>query len=289
MADEQYANLVRDILRHGEVRDDRTGTGTRSVFGRHLRFDLRQSFPLITTKRVYWKGVVEELLFFLRGETDTKHLEQKNVNIWKGNTSRDFLEENDLGEYPEGIAGPIYGYQWRAFNAPYSPGMSGVDATGGVDQLRVLMEHLRHDPMSRRHIVSSWNPCQIHEMCLPPCHVMFQMYVSTKEKTLSCQMYQRSADVGLGLPFNIASYALLTHIVATSLGYTPGDLCICIGDAHIYEDHIPMVRDQIERVPRDPPTVRVKASYSSIDTYTMDDIELSGYDPHPAVPMKMAV
>lgn len=288
MADHQYAALVRDILEHGETHVDRTGVGTVSVFGRHLRFDLSESFPLLTTKRVYWKGVVEELLFFLRGETDTTTLEQKNVNIWKGNTSREYLDTHDLQTYPPGVAGPIYGYQWRAFNAPYTPGQSGLDAKGGVDQLAVVMHQLRHDPASRRHIVSAWNPAQIHDMCLPPCHVMMQFYVSN-DNVLSCQMYQRSADVGLGLPFNIASYALLTHLMAATLGYTPGELCICLGDAHIYTNHIDALKQQLEREPRPSPTLSIRQRCDVLENYIADDIVLKGYDPHPSVPMTMAV
>ena len=288
MADHTYTALVRDILDHGERRDDRTGNGTLSVFGRYLRFDLSAAFPLLTTKRVYWKGVVEELLFFLRGETDTSILERKNVGIWKGNTSREYLDSHDLETYPDGVAGPIYGYQWRAFNAPYTPGESGTHAAGGVDQIRVMMHQLRHDPVSRRHLVSAWNPGQIHEMCLPPCHVMFQMYV-TNGKRLSCQMYQRSADIGLGLPFNIASYALLTHLMAKTLGYTPGELCICIGDAHIYTDHVDALRRQIERDSKPLPTLTIRQRRDRLEEYTADDIVLDGYDPHPSVKMDMAV
>ena len=287
MSDHQYAELVRDILEHGETRVDRTGVGTVSVFGRHLRFDLSTSFPLITTKRVYWKGVVEELLFFLRGETDTSILERQNVNIWKGNTSREYLDEHDLSTYPSGIAGPIYGYQWRAFNAPYTPGASGFQSRG-VDQISVIMEQLRDDPMSRRHVITAWNPSQIHEMCLPPCHVMFQFYVSN-DKKLSCQMYQRSADVGLGLPFNIASYALLTYLMAETLGYTLGDLCICIGDAHIYTNHIDALKKQIERVPKPSPKLVIRQQCATLENYISDDIVLEGYDPHPPVKMDMAV
>ena len=288
MTDHQYAALVRDILEHGDVRVDRTGVGTVSVFGRHLCFDLSTSFPLLTTKRVYWKGVVEELLFFLRGDTDTTILSDANVNIWKGNTSREYLDTHDLETYPTGVAGPIYGYQWRAFNAPYPPGASGMSVEGGVDQIAVLMDQLRHDPASRRHLVMAWNPAQIHEMCLPPCHVMFQMYV-TNDHRLSCQMYQRSADVGLGLPFNIASYALLTYLMATTLGYTPGELHLCLGDAHIYTNHIQQLKDQIERDPRPLPTLAIRQRRDRLEEYTADDIVLDGYDPHPSVPMHMAV
>ena len=287
MSDHQYAELVRDILEHGETRVDRTGVGTVSVFGRHLRFDLSTSFPLITTKRVYWKGVVEELIFFLRGETDTSILERQNVNIWKGNTSREYLDEHDLSTYPSGVAGPIYGYQWRAFNAPYTPGASGIQSRG-VDQFSVIMEQLRDDPMSRRHVITAWNPAQIHEMCLPPCHVMFQFYVSN-DKKLSCQMYQRSADVGLGLPFNIASYALLTYLMATTLGYTPGDLCICIGDAHIYTNHIDALKQQIERDPGPEPVLEIQQRCDLLENYISDDIILKGYEPHPSIKMDMAV
>ena len=287
MVDRVYKELVQDILANGELRDDRTGSGTISVFGRHLRFDLRDSFPLLTTKRVFWRGVVEELLFFLRGETDTTSLEQKRVMIWQGNTSRDFLDANDLGEYESGVAGPIYGYQWRAFNAPYTPGITGLDTRGGIDQLATVMEQLRHDLTSRRHIVSAWNPCQIHQMCLPPCHVMMQFYVSNSHE-LSCQMYQRSADVGLGLPFNIASYALLTYLMAATLGYTPGELTLCLGDAHIYLDHVAALRDQIKRDPKASPTLRITTPRDNLEEYTIDDIVLEGYDPHAIVPMKMS-
>jgi len=285
--DEAYASLVRDVLSNGQRRQDRTGTGTLSVFGRHLRIGLRP-FPLLTTKRVFWRGVVEELLFFLRGETDTTVLEDRGVKIWALNTRREHLDNLGLTSYPEGTAGPIYGYQWRAYNRPYTPGLSAMETTEHrVDQIASVMEGLRRDPYSRRHIITSWNPLQIPEMCLPPCHMTVQFYVRSP-RVLDCQMYQRSSDVGLGLPFNIASYGLLTYLMATTLDMEPGELSICIGDCHIYLDHVEALQEQISRDPFPLPDLRITAKKQNLEEYTSSDIQLDGYTCHPTISMVMS-
>lgn len=280
----QYLRLMRKVITDGEKRHNRTGVSTYSLFGETLTFDLSR-FPLLTTKKVYWRGVVEELLWFVRGDTSSKRLEDKKVNIWRGNTTEEFIEKRNL-PYEQGDCGPVYGFQWRHWNAPYS----GCDADydkKGVDQLKELVENIKKDPYSRRHVMSAWNVEQLDDMVLPPCHVMCQFYVSG-DGGLSCQMYQRSADVFLGLPFNIASYAALTYVIARETGLRPSTLKICVGDAHVYENHMDAATTQLERRPKMFPQLRVR---SGPDMFRLEasDFELVDYDPHPALKAPMAI
>jgi thymidylate synthase len=283
----QYLNLVRDILDHGKQKNDRTGVGTLSVFGRQMRFSLRDNvFPLLTTKRVFWKGVVEELLWFIRGSTNAKELSERGVHIWDGNGSREFLDRCGFTDREEGDLGPVYGFQWRHSGAVYTD--MHHDYSGcGVDQLQEVIRRIKSSPDDRRLIICAWNPADIPQMALPPCHALVQFYVSDKE--LSCLMYQRSADMGLGVPFNIASYALLTRMVAHVTGLQPGEFIHTIGDAHVYLNHVSQLKEQLGREPRPFPTLRISQLVSNIDDFTADDFELIGYQPHGKIQMKMAV
>lgn len=282
----QYLDLVRRILDSGVRKGDRTGTGTLSLFGEQLRFSLRENvFPLLTTKRVFWRGVAEELLWFIRGCTDSKELAEKRVHIWDANGSREFLDSLGFTDRDEGDLGPVYGFQWRHFGADYTS--AHADYAGkGVDQLSKLINTLRTNPTDRRMLISAWNPAALHEMALPPCHLMAQFYVANGE--LSCQMYQRSADVGLGVPFNIASYALLTRLIANVVGLSPGEFVHVLGDTHIYLNHVDALKEQITRSPKPFPLLHVK-SKQNIEDFTFDDLVLEGYEPHGSIAMKMAV
>jgi thymidylate synthase len=260
-----YEDLLRDTFDHGVHKTDRTGTGTRSVFGRQVRYDLSQGFPLITTKRVHFKSIAIELLWFLRGESNVAFLRDNGVTIW------------DEWASPEGDLGPVYGVQWRSWPTP------GGDA---VDQISAILSTLRSDPDSRRMIVSAWNVAAIPDMALAPCHALFQFYVA--DGKLSCQLYQRSADLFLGVPFNIASYALLTHMVAAQTGLEVGDFVWTGGDCHIYDNHVEQVQEQLTRDPFPLPTVRLKPAASIFD-YTFDDFELVDYVHHPAIRGAVAV
>lgn len=287
-----YLNLVRSILTHGEPRDDRTGTGTLSVFAHQIRFDIRESVPLLTTKFVPWKSCLQELLWFLKGRTDSRELEAVGVGIWKGNTRRAFLDQRGLTDLPEGDIGAGYGFQWRHFGAPYVN--CETDATGsGYDQITEVIRQLKHDPMSRRILFSAWNPAALDRMALPPCHVLCQFYVSMKtgSPVLSCHMYQRSQDVFLGAPFNIFSYTALTYLLAKMCGMTPGELVISTGDTHIYKDHIEAMREQMRRMPLAAPvlTVADAVAEKSIDDITVADFQLHGYFYHPKLYGKMSV
>lgn len=283
----QYLDLVKDILKNGVVKTDRTGVGTKSVFGRTMRFSLKDgTMPLLTTKRVFWRGVAEELMWFIMGSTNAKDLSNQGVNIWDANGSREFLDKLGFTEREEGDLGPVYGFQWRHFGAEYVDCNSNYDGQG-VDQLKELIETIKTNPDSRRMILSAWNPVAIPKMALPPCHVMAQFYVSGN--TLSCQMYQRSADMGLGVPFNIASYALLTHLIAQCCGLEGGELVHVIGDCHVYLNHVSALEEQLKRRPRPPPKIRFRTEETNIDDMTMMDFELVGYDPHPSIKMDMAV
>jgi len=290
-AEIEYINLLKTVIENGTKQSDRTGTGTYSIFGERLKFDLRNNtIPLLTTKRVYWKGVVEELLFFLKGITDNKYLQDKDVHIWDGNTSREYLDKLGLNDRAVGDLGPCYGFQWRHFNAKYTN--SGADYSNkGVDQLANAINLIKTDPTSRRIFVSAWNPEQLNEMCLPPCHVSFQFYVNVEKKELSCQMYQRSVDCFLGLPFNIASYGLLTHLVAKICGLEAGDLIICMGNTHIYQNHIEQCKIQISRLNeiREFPKLKIKQVRENIEDYEYADFELIGYKPLSAIKADMAV
>jgi thymidylate synthase len=268
-----YLTLMKNILEYGETRENRTDVDTVSIFGCSLSFNIRDSFPLLTTKRVYWKGVIEELVWFLKGDTSARRLHDQGVRIWDGNTSRDFLDSRQL-TYDEGDCGPVYGFQWRHWNAPYVT-CDTCYAGIGIDQIKQVIESIKHDPMSRRHIINSWNVEQLDKMVIPPCHVMCQFYVS-KDGALSCQMYQRSADIFLGLPFNIASYAALTYVIAKMTGLVPQSLRMCIGDAHIYNTHIDAVEKQLQNEPLSFPTVCINNDID-LDNISINDFHLSDY------------
>jgi thymidylate synthase len=253
-----------------------------------MRFDLRGSFPLLTTKRVFWRGVAEELLWFVRGSTNANELADVGVHIWDGNGSREFLDARGFPDRDVGDLGPVYGFQWRHFGARYA-GMH-ADYTGqGVDQLAAVIEAIKTRPADRRLLLCAWNPAAVGEMALPPCHVLAQFFVADGE--LSCMMYQRSADVGLGVPFNIASYALLTRMVARVTGLAAGDFVHVLGDAHVYNNHAAALGEQVRRAPRPFPQLDIsdRAGLRSIDDFVMSDFRLRGYDPHRAIKMEMAV
>ncbi|QDT01058.1 thymidylate synthase [Adhaeretor mobilis] len=263
---QQYLNLLQDVLDNGVQKSDRTGTGTRSVFGRQLRFDLSAGFPLLTTKKLHLKSIAYELLWFLRGDTNTAYLNEHGVSIWD-----EWADEN-------GELGPVYGHQWRSW-----PSADG----GVVDQITDLIEQIQSNPDSRRLIVSAWNVGEISKMALPPCHLLFQFYVANGR--LSCQLYQRSADVFLGVPFNIASYALLTMMVAQATDLEPGDFVHTLGDAHLYENHLDQARTQLGREPRPLPTMTLNPEVKSIFDFEFEDFTLGDYDPHPHIRAKVAV
>jgi thymidylate synthase len=271
-----YIDLVKDVLVNGESRDDRTGVGTISVFGRQFTMDISNSFPLLTTKRVFWRGVAEELLFFISGKTDTKILEAKGVNIWKGNTSREFLDKRGLKHLEEGEYGKSYGYQWRHFGDK-------------VDQLQELIDGIKKDPYSRRHYMTAWNPLELDNIPLPACHLSCQFYVSPKNNKLSCQVYMRSCDIFLGLPFNIASYALLTYMICHLTNLQPDKLSFCLGDSHIYKNHIEQCKEMIDRDLKPLPTLKIKREVKDIDDFKFEDFEIIGYNPHPTIKAEMAV
>lgn len=269
----QYLDLVQRILDEGVQKGDRTGTGTLSVFGHQMRFDLSEGFPLVTTKKVHTKSIIAELLWFIRGDTNTKYLNDIGVTIWD-----EWADEN-------GDLGPVYGHQWRSWP-------NGVDG-GTLDQLASVIEDLMVNPNSRRHIVSAWNVADLDKMALAPCHAFFQFYVSPPldggPGKLSCQLYQRSADVFLGVPFNIASYALLTHMVAQVTGLKVGDFVHTLGDAHLYSNHLDQARLQLEREPRQLPELLLDESVSHIDDFTMDSFAVTGYTSHPGIKAPIAI
>jgi thymidylate synthase len=260
-----YEDLLADVFAHGSRKADRTGTGTRSVFGRQLRFDLADGFPLVTTKRVHLKSVVYELLWFLRGDSNVAWLQEHGVRIW------------DEWAGPDGELGPVYGVQWRSWPTPDGR---------HIDQIQQLLDRLRHDPDSRRHVVSAWNVGDLDRMALPPCHALFQFYVA--DGRLSCQLYQRSADLFLGVPFNIAGYALLTHMIAQQCELGVGEFVWTGGDCHIYDNHDEQVRLQLSRDARPFPTLRLRRAASLFD-YDYEDVQVLGYDPAPAIRAPVAV
>jgi thymidylate synthase len=290
----QYIFLIRKIIAEGVKRKGRNGT-TISLFGPQLRFSLKDNtIPILTTKKLAWKTCFKELTWFINGHTDNKLLQEQNVKIWNGNASKEFLESRGL-DYEENDLGPVYGHQWRHFNAPYST--SKADYTGqGVDQLKYVIDALKNSDenstkenrYSRRLVVSAWNPCQIDEMALPPCHIMFQFYVNGNDE-LSCSMYQRSGDVGLGVPFNIASYSFLTHIIADMCGLKAGEFVYTIGDCHIYDDHIDALLEQVQRQPFEFPKIQINKRHENINDYTVDDVSLLNYQYHKTVKMDMRV
>ena len=280
-----YLQLVRNVLANGVKQSDRTGVGTLSQFGAQLRFDLSQGFPLLTTKKMFWKGIRDELLWFIAGDTNAKHLSEKGVKIWDGNGSRKFLDSRGL-DYPEGELGPVYGFQWRHFGAEYKG--ADFDYTNkGVDQLAQCINQIRTQPNSRRILMSAWNPVDLPKMALPPCHVLCQFYVA--QNKLSCQLYQRSADLGLGVPFNIASYALLTHLVAHVCNLQVGDFVHSFGDAHVYLNHIEGMKEQLSREPLPFCKLKLNESIKEIGDFTSDDIKLEGYKYLPAMKLEMAL
>lgn len=299
-ADNVYINLIQDILRNGTTRDDRTGTGTISVFGRQIRFDISESIPLLTTKLVGWKSVLKELLWFLKGQTDSTILKNQGVGIWSGNTSREFLDSRGLHDLPIGDIGAGYGFQWRHFGADYVDchtdySNNNNNTNQGVDQIQTILHQLKTDPMSRRIFMSAWNPAALDRMALPPCHVSAQFYVSvdkvTNQQYLSCHMYQRSVDVFLGLPFNIMSYATLTYILASMTGMKPKELIISTGDTHIYKDHLTQVETQLERSPTPSPVLLVNPGITNkkIEDIQLDDFDVIGYFHYPILSGKMSV
>lgn len=288
----KYLHLMQDILDNGLEKSDRTGTGTKSIFGTQLKFDLSKSFPILTTKKVFWRGVAEELLWFVRGETDSKLLENKGVNIWKGNTSREFLDNLGL-DYPEGLAGPVYGFQWRFWGANYEKHQdlkSKMIKRGGIDQLSKLVETLKNSPNDRRMIISGWNVSVLHQVALPSCHLLQQYYVENGK--LNCQFYMRSIDTFLGLPFNISSYALLTCLLAKITGLTPGSLTFSGGDTHLYLNHLEQVKEQLSRTPYPFPQLNIKKDIQTvedIENLSFEDLELSGYQSHAVIKAPMAI
>lgn len=301
--EEEYLRVLREVMETGEFRQTRNGM-TRSKFSVKMDFDLKTSdgekcecrriVPLLTTKQVFWRGVVEELLWFLRADTDAHNLDKKGVKIWNGNSSREALDALGLTDYEEGDCGPIYGFQWRHFGAKYHGKGDYKNSPGGVDQLAGCLDLLRHDPTSRRIFMSAWNPTDLGKMCLPPCHVSYQFYVAdyreeggaggteegggVKRGDLCCMMYQRSADLFLGVPFNIASVALLTHILAKLSGFDVGSISLVIGDAHIYEEHFGAVEEQLKQIPvRDgfPELAIVDREQKTVDDFVAKDFTLS--------------
>ena len=262
----QYLDLLRYIRENGTVKSDRTGVGTQSIFGYQMRFNLAEGFPLLTTKKVHLKSIIYELLWFIAGDTNIKYLHDHNVTIW------------DEWADADGNLGPVYGHQWRSWPTPDG---------GTIDQLANVVEQLKHNPDSRRHIVSAWNPGEVDRMALPPCHAMFQFYVA--DNRLSCQLYQRSADCFLGVPFNIASYALLTMMIAQACGFEPGDFVHTLGDAHIYLNHMDQVQEQLSREPKALPKMSLNPEKKDIFSFEYEDFTLEGYDPWPTIKAPIAV
>ncbi len=297
---QQYLDLLKHIVTNGEIKGDRTGTGTMAVFGHQMRFDLQKGFPLLTTKKVHLKSIIHELIWFLTGSTNIKYLVDNNVRIWNEWPFQKYLKANNLEEqYPKyseewkaklkeyvanikedaefaskwGDLGPVYGSQWRNF--------------GGVDQIKQVIEQIKQNPNSRRHIVSAWNPSEVPNMALPPCHLLFQFYVN--DGKLSCQLYQRSCDTFLGVPFNVASYALFTMMMAQATGLKPGSFVWTGGDVHLYMNHMNQVEEQLSRTPRPLPKMKINPSVTSIFDFKFEDFELVDYDPHPTIKAPISV
>lgn len=264
--EQPYLDLMRTVLEEGVDRNDRTGTGTRSIFGHQMRFDLSQGFPLLTTKKLHLRSIIHELLWFLKGDTNIGYLQENGVRIWD-----EWADEN-------GDLGPVYGYQWRSWPNPKG---------GSVDQIANVLEQIRTSPQSRRLIVSAWNPGQVDEMKLPPCHCLFQFYVANGR--LSCQLYQRSADIFLGVPFNIASYALLLSMVAQVTGLKPGEFIHTLGDAHLYSNHLEQAQEQLTRTPLAAPKLVLNDQVTRLFDFSFNDIEITGYDSHPHIKAEVAV
>jgi thymidylate synthase len=280
----QYLDLLNELLEQGAVRKDRTGTGTRGLFGRQLRFDLREGFPLLTTKKVHLKSILYELLWFLSGETRVEPLQAQGVRIWNEWATAEQCER--FGRQ-KGDLGPIYGHQWRNFGATRTG--DGTYQRDGVDQIRGVLERIEKDPWSRRLIVSGWHPGEADQVALPPCHTLFQFHVDASAGELSCQLYQRSADVFLGVPFNIASYSLLTMMVAQVCGLKVGEFIHTFGDVHLYGNHIEQAAEQLSRTPRALPTMTLNPDVQDLFAFRYEDFELSGYDPAPHIKAPVAV
>lgn len=279
-----YLNLMQHVLDHGHVKTDRTGTGTRSVFGWQMRFDLEEGFPVLTTKKLHLRSIIHELLWFLQGSTNIAYLKENGVSIWD-----DWADEN-------GELGPVYGKQWRRWETVV-PGQEGAPPTiRTIDQITQLVDGLKNNPDSRRHLVCAWNPGEVDRMALPPCHALFQFYVAPpapgdadQRPRLSCQLYQRSADIFLGVPFNIASYALLTMMIAQVCGYRPGEFIHTLGDAHLYSNHLEQAKLQLSRDTRKLPVMRINPAVTDLYAFRFEDFTLEGYDPHPHIPAPVAV
>lgn len=263
---QQYHDLMRHVLEHGQDKGDRTGTGTRSVFGYQMRYDLSEGFPVLTTKKLHLRSIIHELLWFLQGDTNIRYLKENGVSIWD-----EWADEN-------GDLGPVYGYQWRSWPSPNG---------GHIDQIANVVEQIKTNPNSRRLMVSAWNPALVDEMALPPCHALFQFYVA--DGKLSCQLYQRSADIFLGVPFNIASYALLTMMVAQVCGLKAGDFVHTLGDAHLYNNHFEQAQLQLTRTPKTLPTMNINPEVTDLFAFKFEDFELIGYEPDPHIKAAVAV
>jgi thymidylate synthase len=299
----KYLHLLEDIMENGVVKGDRTGVGTKSIFGTQLKFDLSKSFPILTTKKVFWKGIVEELLWFIRGETDSKKLEAKGVNIWKGNTSREFLDKRGLN-YPEGEIGPCYGFLWRHWGGDYTVYVGGDEhksyygkdcvkqygSESGIDQLAKVINTIKTNPNDRRMVVSAWDVANLDKMALNPCHLLYQFDVT--DGYLNCMWTQRSVDTFLGLNFNISSYALLTYLIAKITNLKPGKLTFCGGDTHIYLNHIEQCKEQISRTPYPFPQLSIKKDIKTlqdIENLSLEDLELINYKSHATIKADMAI
>ncbi|XP_005109348.1 thymidylate synthase [Aplysia californica] len=282
----QYLDAIQKIISTGCLRSNRTGIDTKAIFGMQMRYSLRNTFPLLTTKRVFWRGILEELLWFIRGCTNGKELSEKGVHIWDANGSREFLDRRGLQHLEEGDLGPVYGFQWRHFGAEYS-NMSADYTSKGVDQLQQVIDKIRNAPNDRTIIMCAWNPKDIPKMALPPCHCLVQFFVA--DNRLSCQLYQRSADMGLGVPFNIASYALLTYMIAHVTNLELGDFVHTLGDAHVYVNHIEPLQEQLKRKPRPFPKLIIKRKVTNIEDFKADDFEIVDYKPYNKIKMDMAV
>ena len=283
----QYLDLIDNILKNGSIIKGRNGT-TKSIFGASMRFSLENNtIPILTTKKVAWKTCFKELMWFVNGYTDNTLLQKQKVKIWNANASREFLDSRGLQHLKENDLGPVYGHQWRHFNAKYST-CNDDYSNKGVDQLQYIIDSLKdpNERFSRRLVMSAWNPCQLNEMALPPCHVLTQFNVSNNNE-LSCSLYQRSGDVGLGVPFNIASYSFLTHIIAKHCDLKPKDFVYFLGNSHIYDDHYTALSEQIKREPREFPKIFIKNKHDNINTYSLDDIIVENYQPYGKIKMNM--
>lgn len=288
MNEQGYLDLLHKILHYGNEKSDRTGTGTISLFGEKLEFDLLDAVPILTTKKVLWKKVIIELLWFLKGDTNVKNLQDQGVNFWNDNTTREFLDSRGLYHLNEWDMGKGYGFQWRHWGTTYK---GCEEKHEGFDQIKNVIHGLKTDPFGRRHIVTAWNPADLKETALPPCHVMFQFNVVDIDgiKYLDCMLTQRSCDIFLGSPFNIASYSILTYMVAHVCGFMPRKFVYMLGDVHIYKNHVEAVKKQLEREPRNFPQMKFARHVEDIDDFCLEDFILESYDPHPYIYAKMAV